>query len=305
MSGRKSRIGCSRRQRGAGGGRDLAGPDRDQRRKPGRLPGRTPPSVRPDGSRHVLVLYKTTICKHWKQRGTCKFGSKCLFAHGETDLRSRNDNLGHTKTIKQVFRPSPSPLALPRPARPARPRQARRGPARPATDRRSSTKSSSGKASAARHAYPSAGLHRLSLADRRPIADESDTSSEASEASSASAASVTSVAPTEQATAMANAAATAPAAKPAAKSATAPAMAPAACCSKRPQATAPRASASASVEICLSFAAIGICPHGDLQSGGCPMRHMTRRTPGSAWSGASWWRPRLAVFEALTKAQHL
>jgi len=32
-------------------------------------------------------LYKTEVCRSWVEKGTCKYGHKCQFAHGEDELR--------------------------------------------------------------------------------------------------------------------------------------------------------------------------------------------------------------------------
>jgi len=32
-------------------------------------------------------LYKTELCRSWMEKGTCKYGHKCQFAHGEDELR--------------------------------------------------------------------------------------------------------------------------------------------------------------------------------------------------------------------------
>lgn len=29
------------------------------------------------------------MCKNWKEKGNCKYGDKCLFAHGESELSKR------------------------------------------------------------------------------------------------------------------------------------------------------------------------------------------------------------------------
>ena len=29
------------------------------------------------------------MCKNWRERGDCKYGDKCLFAHGEDELTKR------------------------------------------------------------------------------------------------------------------------------------------------------------------------------------------------------------------------
>ena len=32
------------------------------------------------------LKYKTEICKNWEQTFSCKYGSKCKFAHGKEEL---------------------------------------------------------------------------------------------------------------------------------------------------------------------------------------------------------------------------
>ncbi|KAF9648520.1 hypothetical protein BDM02DRAFT_3082669, partial [Thelephora ganbajun] len=31
--------------------------------------------------------YKTELCRSWEEKGSCRYGSKCQFAHGEEELR--------------------------------------------------------------------------------------------------------------------------------------------------------------------------------------------------------------------------
>ncbi|CAG8448311.1 6092_t:CDS:2 [Ambispora leptoticha] len=33
------------------------------------------------------TLYKTEMCRNWEEKGTCRYGTKCQFAHAETELR--------------------------------------------------------------------------------------------------------------------------------------------------------------------------------------------------------------------------
>ena len=33
--------------------------------------------------------YKTEMCRNWVQTGTCRYGDKCQFAHGYSDMRAR------------------------------------------------------------------------------------------------------------------------------------------------------------------------------------------------------------------------
>ena len=37
--------------------------------------------------------YKIVKCKNWEKDKTCKYGAHCTFAHGDTELRNKSDNL--------------------------------------------------------------------------------------------------------------------------------------------------------------------------------------------------------------------
>ena len=37
--------------------------------------------------------YKIAKCKNWEKDGTCKYGAHCTFAHGNNELRNKNDNM--------------------------------------------------------------------------------------------------------------------------------------------------------------------------------------------------------------------
>ncbi len=36
-----------------------------------------------------LTRLKFELCKNWRDKGFCKYGEKCLFAHGEHELSNR------------------------------------------------------------------------------------------------------------------------------------------------------------------------------------------------------------------------
>jgi len=36
--------------------------------------------------------FKIVKCKNWDQNGSCKYGSVCTFAHGDTEVRTKSDN---------------------------------------------------------------------------------------------------------------------------------------------------------------------------------------------------------------------
>ncbi|SGY41081.1 BQ5605_C003g02467 [Microbotryum silenes-dioicae] len=46
-------------------------------------------------------LYKTELCRGWEEKGSCRYGSKCQFAHGVEDLRYLNR---HPKFKSEVCR---------------------------------------------------------------------------------------------------------------------------------------------------------------------------------------------------------
>ena len=41
----------------------------------------------PSANNRKLGLYKTELCRSWEEKGTCRYGAKCQFAHGEEELR--------------------------------------------------------------------------------------------------------------------------------------------------------------------------------------------------------------------------
>jgi len=43
------------------------------------------------GSKFNTQKYKTQLCRHFQQQGTCTQGDSCLFAHGQHELRSITD----------------------------------------------------------------------------------------------------------------------------------------------------------------------------------------------------------------------
>lgn len=48
--------------------------------------------------------WKTEICRNWELYGQCKFGDKCAFAHGESELKKRKMTFNYkTKPCKQFF----------------------------------------------------------------------------------------------------------------------------------------------------------------------------------------------------------
>ena len=46
-----------------------------------------------DKAQNSLINYKIVKCKNWEKDKTCKYGSKCTFAHGDAELRNKIDNI--------------------------------------------------------------------------------------------------------------------------------------------------------------------------------------------------------------------
>lgn len=64
----------------------------------------------PNANNRKLGLYKTELCRSWEEKGTCRYGAKCQFAHGEDELRQvqrhpkvRTSHPLVTNRIKLVF----------------------------------------------------------------------------------------------------------------------------------------------------------------------------------------------------------
>lgn len=43
--------------------------------------------------------YKTTLCRHWQTSQSCSIGVRCVFAHGEVELRNANDPITISQSV--------------------------------------------------------------------------------------------------------------------------------------------------------------------------------------------------------------
>ena len=43
--------------------------------------------------------YKTTLCRHWQTTSACSIGVRCVFAHGQAELRNPNDPITLNQNI--------------------------------------------------------------------------------------------------------------------------------------------------------------------------------------------------------------
>lgn len=54
----------------------------------------------PSANNRKLGLYKTELCRSWEEKGSCRYGTKCQFAHGEEELRNVSR---HPKVSSPMF----------------------------------------------------------------------------------------------------------------------------------------------------------------------------------------------------------
>jgi len=50
-----------------------------------------------------LGLYKTELCRSWEEKGTCRYGPKCQFAHGEEEIRKVSRHPKYKTEICRTF----------------------------------------------------------------------------------------------------------------------------------------------------------------------------------------------------------
>jgi len=53
----------------------------------GSASGADPGGNGPSANNRKLGLYKTELCRSWEEKGSCRYGPKCQFAHGEEEIR--------------------------------------------------------------------------------------------------------------------------------------------------------------------------------------------------------------------------
>ncbi|CAG8653948.1 17313_t:CDS:2 [Acaulospora colombiana] len=49
------------------------------------------------------TLYKTEMCRNWEERGSCRYGNKCQFAHSESELRKITHHPKYKTEICKTF----------------------------------------------------------------------------------------------------------------------------------------------------------------------------------------------------------
>lgn len=59
----------------------------------------------PSANNRKLGLYKTELCRSWEEKGSCRYGTKCQFAHGEDELRKVQRH-PKVRLLRVIFRKS-------------------------------------------------------------------------------------------------------------------------------------------------------------------------------------------------------
>ena len=56
--------------------------------------------------------YKIVKCKNWEKDKTCKYGAHCTFAHGDSELRNKSENLMQMQTNMGMGLMFPPPMMM-------------------------------------------------------------------------------------------------------------------------------------------------------------------------------------------------
>ncbi|KAK0561566.1 hypothetical protein OC844_003152 [Tilletia horrida] len=57
----------------------------------------------PSPNNRKLNLYKTELCRNWEEKGSCRYGVKCQYAHGEAELRPVERHAKYKTEICRTF----------------------------------------------------------------------------------------------------------------------------------------------------------------------------------------------------------
>lgn len=88
------------------------GVDLGLQRKGGRIVPAPPGQPGPAPHNRKIDLYKTELCRQWEEKGTCRYGAKCQFAHGSHELRPvERHRLYKTQICRTYFLTGSCPYA--------------------------------------------------------------------------------------------------------------------------------------------------------------------------------------------------
>lgn len=57
----------------------------------------------PSPNNRKMGLYKTELCRSWEEKGSCRYGAKCQFAHGPSELRPIQRHAKYKTEICRTF----------------------------------------------------------------------------------------------------------------------------------------------------------------------------------------------------------
>ena len=63
-------------------------------------------------SQNNYLNYKIVKCKNWEKDRTCKYGAHCTFAHGDSDLRNKADNIYQMNPAMPMMMPMVIPPGM-------------------------------------------------------------------------------------------------------------------------------------------------------------------------------------------------
>ncbi|KAI0275115.1 hypothetical protein BC834DRAFT_840041 [Gloeopeniophorella convolvens] len=69
----------------------------------GSAPDSDPNGTGPSANNRKLGLYKTELCRSWEEKGSCRYGPKCQFAHGEEEIRKVQRHPKYKTEICRTF----------------------------------------------------------------------------------------------------------------------------------------------------------------------------------------------------------
>jgi hypothetical protein len=69
------------------------------------------------GTPSKIVRKKYEMCKNWKEKGSCRYGDKCLFAHGDHELSRKKSSDTSSDSKEEVKLSDVAGVSINQPAR--------------------------------------------------------------------------------------------------------------------------------------------------------------------------------------------
>lgn len=68
-----------------------------------KMTGMMPGSFARNPNQKNPLNYKIVKCKNYEKDGSCKYGNHCTYAHGDDDLRSKNENMLQIQPVQMMI----------------------------------------------------------------------------------------------------------------------------------------------------------------------------------------------------------